>query len=524
MRRIPIYLCFALLLLLLINPAFAQESTIPWPTNGWQTASPESQGMNSLTLAPMLDAIAQQHVAIHSVLVIRNGYLVLETYNYPYTADDLHTVYSVTKSFTSALFGIALDQGYIKGVDQPMLDFFPDYTPDNLDASKQAITLENLLTMSPGLEWPGGMGEPLLGEMINDSDDWIQFMLDRPMQYEPGKTFVYNSGVSNLIAAAVAQAAGQPLLDFAKTNLFDLLGIQSVEWAHDPAGRYLGGFGLQLTPRDMAKLGYLYLNNGQWDGKQIVSADWVAASTQKHIDARPLSDGYGYQWWVDIHNYYMAIGYGGQFIIVYPEKNLVAVFTSALSATGGSEPEADFQKYIIPAVESDESLPENPDGVAGLQTAIEALAHPTPTAVPPLPETAAQISGQEYHFETNDLGWESLSMTFDESANTAQLSLNGAPPLNIGLDNVAQVNRVSANNPINAIGFDLILRGYPIIGAEPMLLTGDWPKDNRFSLRVELQGTVNWYQLSLTFKDQDVQVTIRNGLSGSSKSLDGTVT
>jgi CubicO group peptidase (beta-lactamase class C family) len=520
MRPIAFLLSIGSLLLFLVSPVSAQDESIPWPTDGWQVSSPEAQGMNSALLAAMLQTMADQDMNIHSALVIRNGYLVLEAYNYPYTANDLHTVYSVTKSFTSALFGIALDQGYIGGVDEPMLDYFPDRTIANLDDAKQSITLENLLTMSPGFDWPGGMDEPLLGDMMI-TDDWIGYMLDRPMRSEPGNFFTYNSAVSSLIAAIVAEATGQPLLDFAQTNLFDPLGIHSVEWATDPQGHYLGGFGLQLTPRDMAKFGYLYLNNGQWNGEQIISSDWVATSTQQHIAARPLSDGYGYQWWVDVRGYYMALGYGGQHIIVDPAHNLVIVFTSALPAQRGSLPETLFQNFILPAVQSEDALPENPEALAALQLAAETLATPAPEAVPTLPDLAAQISGQPFDFPTNDFGWDSLALEFIDGSNTAQLLLNGQPALTIGLDNVQQVNH-AAVDALFAIGFDNILRANLVAGVEPMLVTGHWASDNRFAIEIALQGTVNFYQITLTFNDSNVQVTTRNGLSGSSVSFVGT--
>jgi hypothetical protein len=178
---------------------------------------------------------------------------------------------------------------------------------------------------------------------------------------------------------------------------------------------------------------------------------------------------------------------------------------------------------ILPAIQSDETLPVNGEGAMKLAAAIARLATPTPEAVPALPETAAQISGQTYTFEANDLGWDSLSMTFDEGANTAQLSLNGEPPLMIGVDNVDQINHVNDDQKaIFAIGFDNILRVNAVAGAEPMLMRGQWPKDNRFSIRIELQGTVNWYQLTLTFNDQEVNVAIRNGISGTTEVVSGT--
>jgi CubicO group peptidase (beta-lactamase class C family) len=516
MRRIALILS---VVLLLASPVLAQENNPPWPTEEWQTSTPEAQGMDSALLTAMLETIAEDDLPIHSILVVRNSYVVLEAYNAPYTADDLHTVYSVTKSVTSALFGIAMDQGYITGIDQSMADFLTDYT---IEDAKKAITLENLLTMSPGFDWPGGMAEPLLADMTF-TDNWIQFMLDRPVRGQPGQLFVYNSGVSNLLAAIVAEASGHTLSDFAQANLFDPLGIDSANWASDPQGHELGGFGLQLTPRDMAKIGYLYLNGGQWDGEQVISSGWVSASTQQHIAARPLSDGYGYHWWTNARGYYMAIGYGGQYIIVYPPENLVVVFTSATNPGGLPPQETFLQNNILAAIQSDTPLPENPESQAALGTALERLAIPVPETVPPLPTTAANISGQQYTFDANDFGWESLTLTFADGSDTAELVLNGEAPLRIGLDNVWRVNDVADNEAIFAIGFDNILRVDPVAGAEPMLITGSWQNEDRFVIRIELQGTVNWYQLTLNFDGQDLQITARNGLSGSTYSLTGAI-
>ncbi|HEX2908509.1 MAG TPA: serine hydrolase, partial [Phototrophicaceae bacterium] len=374
MHRLPIWFFLCCGLALTAAPILAQTAPTPWPTEGWTTSTPEAQGLNSAKLAEMIENIVVTDLNIHSVLVVRNGALVLEAYRYPHTAETLHHIYSCTKSFTSALVGIAQEQGFISSIEQPLLDFFPERTVANLDEAKKSITIEHLLTMSSGLDWPGGILEPIMGD-LRASDDWLQFVLDRPVSSNPGEQFLYNSGGSNLLAAIVETATGQPMLDFAEENLFKPLGITHLSWQTDPQGHYLGGWGLHLEPRDMAKFGYLYLNGGQWDGQQIIPAEWVATSTQKHISSQPLSDGYGYQWWVDHNGYYMALGYGGQYILVYPEKNLVVVFTSGLAPTSFSQPESFFERFILPAVEADTALPENPEGTAALEEAIESLAN-----------------------------------------------------------------------------------------------------------------------------------------------------
>ena len=258
-----------------------------WPTGAWRTSSPEEQGMDSQQLAQMLAAIQQQHLNLHSLLIIRNGYLVSENYFGSYQPDTRHELYSCTKSISSALIGIAIGEGRIKGTGVRVVDLFPKQQIANLDERKEAMTLENLLTMSSGLDWPEW--DTLYTDPTNPvrqmllSPDPIQLVLDRPMQTDPGKLFNYTSGGSNLLSAIVAQTTGTTTLAFARANLFEPLGFSKVFWYRAQNGMYRGGEGLMLTPRDMAKFGYLYLNRGVWDGRQIISAAWVDASTRDHV-------------------------------------------------------------------------------------------------------------------------------------------------------------------------------------------------------------------------------------------------
>ena len=235
----------------------------------------------------MMDYIVSRKLNLHSLLIVRNGYLVTEAYLYPYQPDTQQGIYSCTKSFISALIGIAIDKGFIRGVDQPLSSFFPDRTIANVDPWKRAITLENILTMSSGLDWPewSFLASSPAGpyEQMYQSPDAIQFVLDRPMLNDPGTLFNYNTGGSNLLSAIVEQTTGINTLEFARTNLFEPMGFSNVFWYRDQNGIYRGGDGLRLTPRDMAKFGYLYLNRGVWDGRQIIPAAWVDTSTMDHI-------------------------------------------------------------------------------------------------------------------------------------------------------------------------------------------------------------------------------------------------
>jgi len=360
-----------------IAPAPAQEDT-PWPTAGWETSTPEAQGIDSAQLAKLFEQIQSEDYAIDGVVIVRHGRLVAEGYRAPTTAETQHHLFSGTKSFTSALIGIALDQGYLTGVDQRVLDFFPDRTFQNVDDAKRSITLDNLLTMSGGFEWEGGILEsPGLTELWS-SGDWVQFTLDLPLSDPPGSRFVYNSGESHLLSAILQQTVGMKAEEFAAQQLFAPLGITAWSWRTDPQGISTGGWGLYLTPRDMAKFGYLYLNGGLWDGQQVISADWVADSTRARIAAGDqwLAESYGYQWWIDDQGYFMALGYAGQYIIVMPERDLVVTFTSDLPTRQFFAPEDLFKAFVLPASESSEPLPANPDGNAALQAAVDALQQP----------------------------------------------------------------------------------------------------------------------------------------------------
>jgi CubicO group peptidase (beta-lactamase class C family) len=347
-----------------------------WPTEGWKASTPEEQGMDSEILAEMFETIQAQNHGIDSVMVVRNGYIVADATVYPFRPSSRHVIHSCTKSIVSALIGIAIDEGYIASVDMPVLELFPDRTVANLDADKEAMTLEDVLMMATGLDcqdsylyrWRG------LGEMER-SEDWVQYVLDLPMADPPGTRFEYCNGASFLLSAIIQETTGVSAEEFAEEHLFGTLGIADVMWPSSPQGISIGWGQMSMRPHDMAKLGYLYLNEGRWDGEQIVPMEWVAASTRKRISAT-LQDGYGYQWWITDDGIYMALGYAGQFIFVVPQKALVVVFTSELEERDFYVPQELLYDFIIPAAESCMSLPANPDGVALLEAHVESLAIP----------------------------------------------------------------------------------------------------------------------------------------------------
>jgi len=411
----------------LLKPGQVSTQTY-WPTNGWHTSTPEEQGFDSGKLAQGLQALQDNNVNIDSLLIIRNGHVILDAYFYPYDNSIPHKLASVTKSFTTTLIGIAIDHGIIQ-LDQPMVSFFPDRAIANLDERKEHITVRHLASMMNGFESGCLSGdEPTLNTM-RTNPDWVQAALDREMVHEPGTIFCYDSPGMHLLSAILQEATGMTELDFARENFFEPLGIHDVYWQSDPQD-YTHGWGdLYLKPLDAAKIGYLWLNQGVWDGKQIVSAAWAADSVTAHSNGG--MDGYGYGWWVSEDSYY-AFGRGGQTVKVYPAYNAIVVTTA-------NGLEYDQISLLLEAafIDPNHPLPANPAGVAELETTLAALAQaPHPWQVGSLPDTAEAISGRTYMFEPNTLDVATLRLEFSNDAQaTLYMHLQGRDVIwPIGLD------------------------------------------------------------------------------------------
>jgi len=364
----------ATIILLIFCQSYSTASIKTFPTAEWQISSPEEQGLRSQSLAEMMEYIKNKSLHIDSILIVRNGYMVFDAYFWPFSKGQKHIIHSCTKSIMSALIGIAIDKGYIQNVDQPITDFFPDKEIANMDNLKKSIRLENLLMMASGLKcrdsylyrWKGLF-------RMRYSHDWAQYVLDLPMAEAPGERFEYCNGVSYLLSVIIQNTTKMKTLDFAKKHLFEPLGVIDIGWATSPQDVDIGYGEMWLKPHDMAKIGWLYLNQGRWGNKQILPSAWVEVSTSGHIDARPF-DRYGYQWWVDSAGYYMAVGFKGQRIFVVPEKNIVAVFTGELTGRESLISKKLLDIYIIPAVASTNSLPSNTEQQARLDALVNSVA------------------------------------------------------------------------------------------------------------------------------------------------------
>jgi CubicO group peptidase (beta-lactamase class C family) len=368
------------------------SSALPWPTQGWANATPASVGLDEKALSAfdaelgsgkdgLVDTFgvyrcgksvfartyAHDYAQIYAKEAKQRGPLNAHLsgwYNYfspawhPYFAgSDLHSMQSVSKTVTSIIVGIAATRGDFKAnLDTPLLKYFDEATVKNMDERKRHITLRHVLTMSTGLDWneQTAYDDPKNDASIMEAtDDWVQYVIDRPMKEEPGKVFNYSSGVSELLAYIFQKETGQDIERYGQKYLFTPLGVDHF-WKRSPLGLVDTEGGLFLNNPDLAKIGYLYLHDGMWEGQQIVSKDWVKQSVAPFIDAEE-GYKYGFKWWLLPQPgggyIWMARGFGGQRLMVFPDKDLVVVFTGW---TILAEPPSDqaFVSRILPALQT----------------------------------------------------------------------------------------------------------------------------------------------------------------------------
>ncbi|MFW9855019.1 MAG: serine hydrolase domain-containing protein [Candidatus Thorarchaeota archaeon] len=293
--------------------------------------------------------------AIRSLLIVRNGYLIHEHYFSTLVNENTsRNIFSCTKSVISTLIGIAIEEGYIGSVNDPVLSYFPNHSIQYRDTWKESITIEDLLTMTSGFSWDESNYDDIENDYFQmiSSPNAVQYVLDRPMNNIPGSSWNYNTGNSHLLSAILDNVTEIGTGEFAQTRLFYPLGIGNPDWTLDKQGIPYGGSNLILKPRDMAKFGYLFLHNGTWDGNQIVSKEWITAGTR----GTEVASFYGYQWWIEpTRSGFSARGYKGQYILVLPDNDMVIVFTGDSDTLLGLY-QTLIDQYIIPAIGYDAQL------------------------------------------------------------------------------------------------------------------------------------------------------------------------
>jgi CubicO group peptidase (beta-lactamase class C family) len=322
--------------------------------DGWQVGDLADEGFDTQIIAGMMNQVLDgRYEGIDSVVIARNNKLLLYWYDRDRELDEFddwinnstrerHILHSTSKSFTSALIGIAIDQGHIESAQVPFFDLFDYESYENWDSRKAEMTLEDALTMQLGLHWdewslPYTNPDNDLRILTANNWDWAKALLDLPLSNDPGTRYTYNTAATTAIGQALENATGMGMATFANTYLFYPMQITEARWSRTPTMLPVGGSGLFLTGRELAKFGQLYLDGGVWQGQQLISAEWVAASVVRHVDLSDVmrfSEGYGYQWWLDELQYkgqlletWVTSGYGGQYMFVVPGLELVVAFT-----------------------------------------------------------------------------------------------------------------------------------------------------------------------------------------------------
>ncbi len=469
-----------------------------YPADEWRTSTPEEQGIDSELLLKMFETIQAEKVPIHSVLIIRNGYLVCEAYFQPFHRNMRHNLFSATKSFTSTLVGIAISEGKIKGVDQKVTDIFPGLKIPENSLGLEDTTIENILTMSAGHAADSV-------DAVYGSRNWPQTFYSMPFSTKPGTRFLYDSGASHLLAAILKKTTGQPVEAYARERLLEPLGIRGYAWETSTEGIHTGGWGLRITPTDMAKFGYMILHKGVWNGKQIVPDLWVETATQKHIEGywgETRGDDYGYQFWMNPFGGFRADGFAGQFVYILPEYDMVAVFTSGINYSEAYQPVKLMNDFAVPATKSKEPLPVNQKANEALAACLRELQNPTPKAVPPLPETAGQINGKI--FGVNAF-LSSFSLAFD-SPDTCILNITQQGKkiaLPVGLDGVYRVS--------NAKQLGTLLWYPPYQG---VALKGRWEDGNTFIIDWQYAEEPYHEEYKFTFEGDNATMEVTEYVVG----------
>jgi CubicO group peptidase (beta-lactamase class C family) len=502
----------ALLAVIHLGPARAQDlDQSAWPTKQWLTSTPEEQGMDSSALAKLVGYGASN--SFDSLLVVRHGRIVTEAYYAPYTADISHNMFSSTKAVIGTLLGMVYKDGLLDRLDHPMLDFFTDRQVANVDDRKKAITVQNLLDMTSGLNWDQGFegGKQQTMNELYRSSNWTQFILDRPMAHPPGEVFNYSNGNPDLASAIITKLTGKLAEDYAREKLFAPLGIVDWHWDRDPQGLTIGEGMLYLLPRDMAKLGYLYLHHGEWEGKRLLPPGWADvldhALVNVHASYDPKQSYSNFFWVVPDKHVYMASGKNGQLIVVFPDLDVVAVTTARQQVRFRAMINA-----VTGAVKSESALPSNPDAAEQLAKAIKDATIEKPTPVDPTPEIASAISEKTYKFPDNDLRLRSFALDVTDPRPHFEYELSLRYPVG---------SSVTYSQPIGLDGF--YREGSPKL-SDPGIghitaAKGTWTNGQTFVIDAPVLGYGEQQEVVLTFSGKKISlhrtVAVGEGWEGS---------
>ncbi len=399
-------------------------TSIAQTSNRLVRSNPEAEGISSGAILDFVEATGKSKTAFHSFMLLRHGKVVAEGWWKPYRPDLRHTLYSCSKSFTATAIGFAVQEKRLS-VDDKVVKFFPYELPDTVSSNLADLSVKDVLMMSDGQD-----PDPTF--KISVDSNWVHAFLTTPIRYDPGTTFLYNSLGTYMLSAIIQKVTGQTLLEYLKPRLFTPLGIEGMDWEIDSKGINTGGWGLRVKTEDMAKFAQLFLQKGNWNGKQILPASWIEEASSKHIlqdpsapqskrDSSDWMQGYGYQMWRCRNNAFRGDGAYGQYMIIMPEQDAVLAITAE---TNDMQEEINLVwKYLLPAFKQDK-LPENKPAYEKLNSKLRSLALPVETADVSATE---KINGKTFRLASNDEQLNNIHFSFEKSNCLVTLEKKNTP-------------------------------------------------------------------------------------------------
>lgn len=401
-----------IILLLILSLSLFNGSLSGQDTGNLARSTPELEGVSSAGIIDFLNAIDTGRQEIHSFMFIRHGKVIAEGWWDPHGPGLRHLMYSASKTFTATGIGLAVSENRLKLSDK-VVSFFPYSLPDSIGKNMKELTVKDLLTMSVGQD-PAGMGG-------GSEDDWITTFIKNEPVHKPGTVFLYNNMATFILSAIVQQVTGQTLFEYLKPRIFDPLSIKGIDWDRNPQGINLGMIGLRLHTEDMGKFGQLLMQNGKWNGRQLIPETWVKEATSFKIesgdpsnkmpkDKNDWAQGYCYQMWRGRNNSVRLDGMAGQFVMLFPDKDAIVVLTA--NARNTQEELNLVHNYLVPAIKSAKAIPSDPVRFAELQKKQSSLSLKFPPSGVTESAFEPKISGKEFLLQNNDYNIQSVYFTF----------------------------------------------------------------------------------------------------------------
>jgi CubicO group peptidase (beta-lactamase class C family) len=458
-------------------------------------ATPESQGVPSAAVLQFIEAVESRVHELHSFMLVRHGSVIAEGWWSPYGHDIPHMLFSLSKSFTSTAVGLAVHEGRLS-VDDPVLSFFPNEAPAQVNEHLAAMQVRHLLSMSTGHD------VDTMPPMTQRTDGkWTKAFFEVPVVHKPGTHFLYNTGATYILSAILQKVTGEMLVDYLQPRLFAPLGIEGAVWEVSPEGINTGGFGLNIKTEDIARFGQLYLQKGQWEGQQIIPAAWVEEASSSHISngdggASDWAQGYGYQFWRCKHNAYRGDGAFGQYCVVMQDQDTVVAITSGLPDM--QQPLDLVWDILLPAL-GDKTLPDDAAAHEKLAQKLASLNIPTVYGKPTSAQ-AAKVSGKTYKLDSGDLqemNIETISFDFSDSG------------VNIRLKSPRGEDRFAAGYGAWRLGEAILFNAPWENTPVPITSSGAWTYDDTYTLVTRVYETPFYNIFTFLFRDDTVTLQAR---------------